>query len=729
MEWSQLGGMANKDPDFRTDDLKRIDQPRLSVEESLLEEESVTSSQPAGTSSSKGAAMAADKDERKPEGKEAGPERQVKDEKSKAGARVPKSTPEGQRVRRNRSTPQTQVTGKPPKGGGPQAGKGAAGGGRGDRSTPQTQVTGNPQKGGGPQAESGAAGGWREGRGKPQPQVKENPPKGGGPKAGIGAAGGSQGGRSELQPQVKGNPSKGGEPKAGAGTAAGNEEASVASRPQVKGKPSNEGRPKAGEKNSATETDRKNADGIQAKPTAGNISGTPASRSGKRKRNRTGSRQVSFTQGLPELNMTGDIPNRSPELAAKPVLNESLEKSVEKFTQFLSQKTDPEGTKKGDDKTVSPMQIQEGERGDQENRPGSSGENPWKLVQRGRKSGAASSNSESELTESKTAESETGAQASRKKRVRKQVPKNVRAAKRKQKIVEDESASMRVPKKAKVGNYKEALSADLTVAIFSDSQEGVQSELGRSIIQNIKGELRKHMFAGGKPLRFEEDISWQFDHVLVKCTNAFTKTWLEEIIANNQSWGQGTILATGIGGNIPRRRPAVVYFRNLDKSLEPATVQQMLAWQNEGIAVSTWRLWNTRTFLDGVRYTFGVLKDEEEALKKLNGLMYFETGTVQFKLSNKAKKTLNPEKDPEAQEKEPEIMTLSEDENEDEVDQMATPMFPGAQFPPLGTSGGMAHSATSLAGAVIVEQVARGESSTTGGDLDQVLDRLNLQHI
>jgi hypothetical protein len=141
-----------------------------------------------------------------------------------------------------------------------------------------------------------------------------------------------------------------------------------------------------------------------------------------------------------------------------------------------------------------------------------------------------------------------------------------------------------------------------------------------------------------------------------------------------------------------------------------------LAWQNEGIAVSTWRLWNTRTFLDGVRYTFGALKDEEEALKKLKGSMYFETGTVPFKLSSKAKKTLNTETNSEPKDKEPEIMTLSEDE--DDVDQIDTPILPLETFPPIGTR--VAKASTAAPSASV---------QTIGGDLDQVLNRLNLEQI
>lgn len=72
-------------------------------------------------------------------------------------------------------------------------------------------------------------------------------------------------------------------------------------------------------------------------------------------------------------------------------------------------------------------------------------------------------------------------------------------------------------------------------------------------------------------------------------------------------------------------------------------------------------------------------------------------------------------------------MTISDDENE--ADQIETPMFPRNQFPPLGARDVMTHTAAPSVDAPIVEQVANDESSTAGGDLDQVLNRLNLEHV
>lgn len=221
------------------------------------------------------------------------------------------------------------------------------------------------------------------------------------------------------------------------------------------------------------------------------------------------------------------------------------------------------------------------------------------------------------------------------------------------------------------------------------------------------------MMEGGEPLRFEEDISWQLDHVAVKCSDEYTKQWIEKIIADNENWGQGTTLGTIIGCKIPRRRPVVVYFRNLDKSLDPVQVQNLLAWQNKDVAVKTWRLWNTRVFLDGTRYTFGALKEEEEALRKLNGILYFDTGTVQFKLANKTVK-----KDP-VTEKEPEIMTISED---DDVE-IETSRLSEESFPKLIPRGNLA-AAAKTAVAPLTELVSTGETSNLDEDIG--LNKLNL---
>lgn len=101
--------------------------------------------------------------------------------------------------------------------------------------------------------------------------------------------------------------------------------------------------------------------------------------------------------------------------------------------------------------------------------------------------------------------------------------------------------------------------------------------------------------------------------------------------------------------------------------------------------------------------------------------MYFETGTVPFKLSNKAKKVQSTEEKPEVQDKNPEIMDISEDD-EDE-----TPMFSDSAFSSLRASGGKAHIAEPSTSVPSTELAAQSESSTMGGDLDKELNRLNLE--
>lgn len=193
-------------------------------------------------------------------------------------------------------------------------------------------------------------------------QVTEKPPSGGGPKAGnMGASGSQTEGRNE-KPQDEGKSPKVDKHMAGAkvetkGGLEGDSGSVNAKDDQVKG----------------------------SKLMAGNPDGKTANRS-KRKINRTASRQVNFSQGLPSLNMAGDNPNRTPEQPAKRVLNDSLEKSVEKFTHFLNKIQAPSGTGTSDSQTASTSQSHEEKSSEQEEGPESSGLNQWKTVARKQKS-------------------------------------------------------------------------------------------------------------------------------------------------------------------------------------------------------------------------------------------------------------------------------------------------------------------------------------------------------
>lgn len=229
----------------------------------------------------------------------------------------------------------------------------------------------------------------------------------------------------------------------------------------------------------------------------------------------------------------------------------------------------------------------------------------------------------------------------KKKRPRKQISKKDRAAKRKLKEGSEQSAFMRIPKRPKVGNYKEALINNFRIIIYNDAEEVLSEDRGKFIQKSISDELKKHMIQNGTPIRFEK-IYWSPNHVVVCCSDEQTKSWVENLVSQNPNWWPEANLATTTNFDAPKRIPVVVYLENSGET--DKDIQSLLGWQNPSLAIKTWRVWNSKQFENGTRIAFGVDAKELDTLEKLDGVLHYDVGRVRFTLPDQKqpKATSNP---------------------------------------------------------------------------------------